>query len=128
MEAGSVFALAQKLLAIPQAKTAAVSVLEWISGKVFAGKEKTQQELKRLERQEADAATLAKLESKLEFALEDNDALRQELASKVAELEQLLQQAGAQTGKSAIVSAVGGKVYQDVQGSAITDNSISIGK
>lgn len=124
MEPGSVFALAQKLLAIPQAKAAAVSVLAWIGSKVFNGKEKTQEELKQLERQEADAVTLAALQSKLDFALENNDALRQELESKVAELQQFLKQA-EQTGP-VTASGAGAKVYQNIEHSAIIDNSVSI--
>ena len=96
LELGSVFVLVQKSLEIPQVKDAAANMLSWISSKVFSGKEKTQDELKQLEQQEADAATVTKLESKLELVLEDNDALRQELEGKVAKLTQLLKQAEAQ--------------------------------
>ena len=92
MEVGSVFAMAQQLLEIPQAKAAAGLVLAWISEKVFAGKEKTQAKLKQLP--EADGAAIADLKAKLEFALEDSEELRQELEKKVSELEQLLKQAG----------------------------------
>ncbi|ACF13830.1 hypothetical protein Ctha_1367 [Chloroherpeton thalassium ATCC 35110] len=111
----------QELMKHPVVKNAVLKIVNWIGTKVFAGKKATQEKLALLEAQKADAALVADLKAKLEFVLEDNDALRKELAAQVNALNAQLKQAGAQTQKTNTASVSGEKnnLIQDSPNSSI---------
>lgn len=126
-QTGNILAQSQELLKQPEIKGAVSGFISWISSKIFANKKVSQEKLALIKQQEADAETIAGLKSNLEFVLDGNDELQKELAEKVKDLELLLKQAGVQTNKTNTANITGNsnKVYQDINNSTITDNSIN---
>lgn len=126
-QTGNILAQSQELLKQPEVKGAVTGFLSWIGSKLFANKKATQEKLALIEQQKADAETIAGLKSNLEFVLDGNDELQKELAEKVKEVDLLLKQAGVQTTKTNSINITGNsnKVYQDINNSTITDNSIN---
>lgn len=126
-QTGNILAQSQELLKQPEVKGAVSGFLSWIGSKVFANKKATQDKLTMIEQQKANSETIAGLKSNLEFVLDGNDELQKELAEKVKEVDFLLKQSGVQTTKTNTTNITGdsNKVYQDINNSTITDNSIN---
>lgn len=126
-QTGNILAQSQELLKQPEVKGAISGFLSWIGSKIFANKKATQEKLALIEQQKADADTISNLKANLEFMLDGNDELQTELAEKVKEVDLLLKQAGVQTTKTNTANITGNsnKVYQDINNSTITDNSIN---
>lgn len=107
-------------------KGAISGFLSWIGSKIFLNKKATNEKLALIEQQKADAVTIAGLKANLELMLDGNEELQKELAEKVKEVDLLLKQAGVQTTKTNTINATGNnKIYQDINNSTITDNSIN---
>ncbi len=125
-QTGNILAQSQELLKQPEVKGAISGFLSWIGSKIFANKKSTQEKLALIEQQKADADTIAGLKANLEFMLDGNDELQKELAEKVKEVDLLLKQSGIQMTKINTINATGNnKIYQDINNSNITDNSIN---
>ena len=126
-QTGYILAQSQELLKQPEIKGVISSFLSWIGSKIFANKKSSKEKLALIEQQKADAETIAALKANLEFVLEDNEDLQKELSEKVKEIELLLKQRDLKINKTSTVniSGDGNKVYQDVNNSTITDNSIN---
>jgi hypothetical protein len=127
-QTGYILAHSQELLNQPEVKGAITSFLSWMGKKVFANKKASQEKLVLIEQQKADAETIAWLQSSLEFVLDGNEELQQELAEKVKEVELLLKQTGVQITKSNSINATGqNEIYQDINHSTIIKQTNSGG-
>ena len=127
-QTGYILAHSQELLNQPEVKGAITSFLSWMAKKVFANKKASQEKLALIEQQKADAETITWLQSSLEFVLDGNEELQQELAEKVKEVELLLKQTGVQITKSNSINATGqNEIYQDINHSTIIKQTNSGG-
>lgn len=125
-QTGDILAQSQELLKQPEIKGAVSGFLSWIGSKIFANKKSKQERLALIEQQKATEQTINDLKSDIRSIVEDNIELQKELAEEVKKVDLLLKQAGIQTTKTNSVTLIGdGKVYQDINNSTITDNSIS---
>ena len=126
-QTGNILAQSQELLKQPAVKSAITGFLSWIGSRVFSGKKAVEEKLALIQQQKADAETIAGLKATLEFVLEDKRELRKELEDKVKEVDTLLKKAGVDINKTntANFTGNGNKVYQDINNSTITDNSVN---
>jgi hypothetical protein len=123
----NILAQSQELLKQPEVKAVVSSFLSWIGNKIFANKKSAQEKLALVEQLKANTDTITVLKANLEFVLDGNEELQKELTEKVKEVDLLLKKAGVQTSKNNAVNITGNsnKVYQDINNSTITDNSIN---
>jgi len=125
-QTGNILAQSQELLKQPEVKGAVSSFLSWIGSTIFANKKAKQERLSLIEQQKADEQTINDLKSDIRSLVEDSDELQKELAEKIKEVDLLLKQAGSQITKTNTINATGNnKIYQDINNSTITDNSIN---
>ncbi len=122
----SILEKAHELLKIPEVKATVTSFISWISDKLFENKKKTQEKLALIEQHKADTQTIESLKSTLEFVLEDNYELQNELKDKIKEVNLLLNKVGVEINKTNTITNTGdnNKLYQDNTNSTIIDNSI----
>ncbi len=126
-QTGNILAQSQELLKQPEVKGAVSGFLSWIGKKIFAGKKAKQARLALIEQQKADEQTINDLKSDIRSLVEDNEDLQKDLAEKVKEVDLFLKQSGEQTSKTSTINITGNnnKVYQDINNSFISDNSIN---
>ncbi|GEM_PF-1748753 len=126
-QVGDILAQSQELLKQPGIKDAVSGFLSWIGSKIFANKKAKQERLALIECQKADEQTISDLKSDIRSLVEDNEELQKELAEKVKDLDLILKQAGVQITKTNNMNINGNinRVYQDINNSTITDNSIA---
>ncbi len=117
-QAGTAFEQAQELMSVASAKETVTEILDWIAEKVFSNKNTTKQKLTLIKQQKADHATIDGLKLILEFVLEDNEELQQELAEKLQEIDKLAADLDITIPKvnTATITGNGKIVIQDVQG------------
>lgn len=124
-QTGQLLTQSQELLKNPGVKQAVTGFLSWIGNKIFANKKATKEKLALIEQQKANAETISSLKANLEFVLDGNDELQNELAEKVKEINTLLKKAGVQITKTNTTNVEGDNniVNQDLNNSTITINT-----
>ncbi len=114
-----------ELMKNPTISGAITGLFGWLKG--ILGKKSAKEKLELIEQNKHNEGTIAGLEANLEFILEDNKDLQTQLAEKVKEVELLMDKAGVQaiTKNNNIRIKGNSKVFQDINDSTISDNSIT---
>ena len=89
---GVILSQASELMKNPAVKGAVSGMVDWI-GNVL-GKPSAKEKLKLIEENQHDESTIESLKSNLEFMLEDNQELQQQLSQKLKEIQEISQREG----------------------------------
>jgi len=121
-QTGNILTQAQELLKVPGVKETVTGFLGWMGKKIFSKSKTAQERLILIEKQQADAQTIATLMGNLEAALENNEELQQELNEKVASVQSELKQAGVVITKTNTGTVTGNdnQFFQDITGNVTT--------
>jgi len=92
---GAIISGGKKLMENEAVAETVNGVFNWI-GNALGGKKSIQEKLDKVERGEITEEDVKSIESNLEFMLEDNEALQQELAKKVEEVQKVAAREGVQ--------------------------------
>lgn len=90
---GAIISGGKKLMENEAVAETVNGVFKWI-GNALGGKKSIQEKLEKVERGEITEDDVKSIESNLEFMLEDNEALQQELAAKVGEVQKVAAREG----------------------------------
>ncbi len=90
---GAVISGGKKLMENEAVAETVHGVIDWI-GNALGGKKSVQEKLEKIERDEFTEEDATSIKSKLEFVLEDDDELQQELKSKLDEVEKVAAKEG----------------------------------
>ena len=91
-QASQIIQQSSNLLSHPVIGTAVTGLTSWIGG--ILGKPSAKEKIKQIEENNFTEETVAGLEANLEYILEDNKSLQNELAKKLKEFEELMTKEG----------------------------------
>ncbi len=82
----------QGLLENPAIKTSLIKLTTWMTNKLFNNKKSSKEKLELIEQKKADTDTIASIKANLEFVLDNNEKLSDELFEKTKELRNLIKE------------------------------------
>jgi len=93
MYAGDILRQSSELMKNPAVGAAVSGMVSWLGG-AFGNKKSTAEKLELIEKNEHDDETIKSLQANLEFMLEDNEELQQQLAEKLKEIDTVMKKEG----------------------------------
>lgn len=91
--AGDILRQSAELMKNPAVATAVSGMVSWLSG-VFGKKQSTEEKLRLIEENKHTDETVRSLQSNLEFLLEDNRELQEQLSARLREIDTVMKQEG----------------------------------